>query len=153
MASPLRWATPATAVEFWKASVLMRILVRYASDGLDLEGTLSGGLAGGRSRRTRARLRRVPGKALVAQSVSHGHAVRLATAALDQRFRACADVLVAMELVVYHERGNNRAWLRPDVQVAISVKRGVPRSTFKVWEEGEAPNFVLEVASPSTLEN
>lgn len=46
MASPLRWPTPATAVAFWKASVLTRILVRYASDGLDLEGTLSGGLAG-----------------------------------------------------------------------------------------------------------
>ena len=27
------------------------------------------------------------------------------------------------------------------------------RSTFKVWEEGKAPDFVLEVASPSTAEN
>jgi len=88
-----------------------------------------------------------------AQSVSHGYAVRLATTALDQRFRTRADVLVAMELVVYYERGNDRAWLRPDVQVVFGVKRDVPRSTFKVWEEGKAPDFVLEVASPSTVEN
>ena len=27
------------------------------------------------------------------------------------------------------------------------------RSTFKVWEEGKAPDFVLEVASPSTADN
>ena len=34
----------------------------------------------------------------------------------------------------------------------FGVKRG-NRSSFKVWEEGKAPGFVLEVASPSTAEN
>ena len=94
-----------------------------------------------------------PERQWIAQSVAHGYAVRLGTVALDQRFRNREDVLVAMELVVYYRRGDNTTWLRPDVQVAFGVQRDVPRSTYKVWEEGKAPDFVLEVASPSTAEN
>ncbi len=94
-----------------------------------------------------------PERRWAAQSVWHGDAVRLAMAALHHHFRDREDVLVAMELVVYYERGDNRAWLRPDVQVVFGVGRGGNRRTFKVWEEGKAPDFVLEVASPSTAEN
>ena len=89
----------------------------------------------------------------IAQSVWHGDAVILATAASHHNFRDHDDVLVAMELVVCYEFGNNRAWLQPDVLVAFGVGRGGNRRTFKVWEEGKAPDFVLEVASPSTAEN
>ena len=90
-----------------------------------------------------------------APSVWHGDAVRLATAALHHHFRDRDDVLVAMELVVYYLRGDNRAWLQPDVQVVFGVGDGGNRNlrTYKVWEEGKAPDFVLEVASPSTAEN
>ena len=94
-----------------------------------------------------------PERQWIAQSVWHGDAVLLATAALQNRFRDHEDVLVAMELVVYYERGNNTAWLRPDVQVVFGVGRGKDRSTYRVWDEGKAPDFVLEVASPSTTEH
>ena len=90
-----------------------------------------------------------PERQWIAQSVGHGDAVRLATAALEHHFRHLTRVLVAMELAVYHEQGNSLAWLRPDVQVVFGVGRG-DRRVFKVWEEGKAPDFVLEVASPST---
>ena len=86
----------------------------------------------------------------IAQSVWHGDAVRLATAALHNHFRDREDVLVAMELVVYYERGDKTACLQPDVQVVFGAARGGNRSWFKVWEEGKAADFVLEVASPST---
>ena len=86
----------------------------------------------------------------IAQSVWHGDAVRLATAALHNHFRDREDVLVAMELAVYYERGDSTACLQPDVQVVFGVARDGNRSWFKVWEEGKAPDFVLEVASPST---
>ena len=89
----------------------------------------------------------------IAQSVWHGDAVRQTTDALLSHFRQRDDVLVAMELVVYYERGNRRACLQPDVQVVLGVDRGGNRSSFRVWEEGKAPDFVLEVASPSTAEN
>lgn len=95
-----------------------------------------------------------PDRLWTAPSVWHGHAVGFATTALDHHFRDRNNVLVAMELVVYYERGNNRAWLQPDVQVVFGVDDPhANRSTFKVWEEGKAPDFVLEVASPSTAEH
>ena len=88
----------------------------------------------------------------VAQSLWHGDAVRQATAALDHHFRERQDTLVAMEVRVYYVRGNDKVWLQPDVQVVFGVKRG-NRSSYKIWEEDKAPDFVLEVASPSTAEN
>ncbi|MDE0620648.1 MAG: Uma2 family endonuclease [Bryobacterales bacterium] len=88
----------------------------------------------------------------VAQSVSHGDAVEQATGALRHHFREREDVLVAMELVVYYRRGNNRVWLQPDVQVVHGVGRSPSRSTYLVWEEGKPPDFVLEVGSPSTAD-
>ena len=94
-----------------------------------------------------------PERQWIAQSIWHGDAVRQATDALGNHFRDREDVLVAMELVVYYQRGDNTAWLRPDVQVVFGVERGGNRSTYKVWEEGRAPDFVLEVASPSTAEH
>jgi len=73
----------------------------------------------------------------IAQSVAHGEAVRQAATALDHHFRDRADVLVAMELVVYFQRGHAEAKVQPDVQVVLGVPRGVRRSTYKVWEEGK----------------
>ena len=79
-----------------------------------------------------------PERHWIAQSVWHGDAVRLATAAFRHHFRDCDDVLVAMELVTYYEYGNNRAWLQPDVQVVFGVADPrANRRTFKVWEEGK----------------
>ncbi len=94
-----------------------------------------------------------PERHWIAQSVWHGHAVRWATEALYQHFRDREDVLVAMELAVYYLRGNSEVWLQPDVQVVFGVEKGGNRSTYKVWQEGKAPDFVLEVASPSTAEH
>ncbi|MCY4593643.1 MAG: hypothetical protein OXC19_02440, partial [Bryobacterales bacterium] len=80
-----------------------------------------------------------PERQWIAQSVWHGEAVLLATAALRNRFRDREDVLVAMELVVYYERGDNAAWLQPDAQVVLGVGRGGNRSTCRAWAEGQPP--------------
>ena len=86
----------------------------------------------------------------IAQSTWHELAGRFAADALQQYFRPRRDVLVASELVVYYRRGDNRAWLQPDVMVARGVPCRSGRSVYKLWQEGKAPDFVLEVASPST---
>ena len=77
-------------------------------------------------------------------------AMGLAWEALDRHFRSFReDFFVAMDLLVYHKPGDNGSKLSPDVFVAL----GVPprqRSSFQVWEEGQPPDFVLEVASRSS---
>ena len=93
-----------------------------------------------------------PERRWTAQSIAHGEAVMQAAAALRQHFDDRQKVLVAMELAVSYQRGNDKVWLQPDVQVVFAVN-SENRSSFRVWEEGKAPDFVLEVASPSTAEN
>ena len=69
--------------------------------------------------------------------------------ALASHFRTRSDVYVSGDLFVYHEENNNTARVAPDVFVVF----GVPdhrRRTYLVWREGKAPDFVMEVASPST---
>ena len=57
--------------------------------------------------------------------------------------------LVAADILVYPEEGNNRKSIAPDVLVAFDVGTH-NRSSYFVWEEGKPPDWVLEVASPST---
>ena len=87
-----------------------------------------------------------------APSLWHGDAVRRAATALAYHFRERSDVVVGMELRVYYQIGNNEVWLQPDVQVVFGVERG-NRGSYRVWKEGKAPDFVLEVASPSTAKH
>jgi Uma2 family endonuclease len=93
-----------------------------------------------------------PERNWIAQSISHGDAVLQAAAALRSHFRERPDVLVAMELAVYYRRDDNNVWLQPDVQVVFGVSPENRRS-YRIWEEGKAPDFVLEVASPATAEH
>ena len=86
-----------------------------------------------------------------APSLWHGDAVRQAATALASHFRERSDVLVAMEMRVYYQRGNNTVWQQPDVQVVFGVGRG-NRTSYRIWDEGKSPDFVLEVASPSTAD-
>lgn len=68
---------------------------------------------------------------------------------LKHYFRDVNDVHVSGNLLMYYEEGNPRKSVSPDVFVAFGVSKK-KRRTYKIWEEGHAPNFVLEVASPST---
>ena len=54
-----------------------------------------------------------------------------------------------MDILVYPEEGNPRNRIAPDVLVAFGVGTH-SRSSYLVWEEGKPPDWVLEVASPST---
>ena len=85
----------------------------------------------------------------MAESGWHAVAMVLAKEALDRCFRERKDLYIGIDLFVYYEKGNNKARLAPDVFVAFDVEAG-ERDTYKVWEEGKAPDFVLEVRSAST---
>ena len=59
------------------------------------------------------------------------------------------NALVAANILLYPEKGNNKKSLAPDVLVAFGIGTH-NRSSYLVWEEGKPPAWVLEVASPST---
>ena len=61
------------------------------------------------------------------------------------------EALVALDVLVYPERGNRYKSIAPDVLVALGRGMG-RRSSYRVWVEGKPPDWVLEVASPSTEE-
>ena len=74
-------------------------------------------------------------------------------AGLERRYRGRDDVLVAHELLVYFDgaRPSRRSARRlsPDLLVAFGVPRR-DRGSFTVWDEGRAPDFVLEILSEGT---
>ncbi len=71
---------------------------------------------------------------------------------LHTRYVNDPDTFVAMALLLYYTEGEPADVAAPDVFVA----RGVPnqhRDWYKVWEEGKAPDFALEVSSEQTAED
>ena len=69
--------------------------------------------------------------------------------ALNGRFKSDPNIHVAKDLLVYYDERNPNRALAPDVFVTRGVAPGF-RSSYRIWEERRAPEFVLEVASPST---
>ena len=53
---------------------------------------------------------------------------------------------------MYYEEGNLRKSVAPDVFVVFGVGKK-PRRTYLTWEEGNTPDFVLEVASLSPYQH
>jgi len=59
-------------------------------------------------------------------------------------------VAVLANMFVYYEEGDPRKVVCPDVFVTLNVPRNTIRRTFKVWEEGKAPDLVIEITSKKT---
>ncbi len=59
------------------------------------------------------------------------------------------DLYVSGNLLIYYEEGNTKKSVAPDVFVVFGVSKK-SRRTYLTWEEGQTPDFVLGVASPST---
>ena len=72
-------------------------------------------------------------------------------AAVEDVRIARPDALVAADLFVYPERGNNRWRRAPDVLVALGLGME-ERWSYLVWREGKPPDWVLEIASWRTEE-
>ena len=69
---------------------------------------------------------------------------------LKHHYRNENDVYVSGNLLMYYEEGNPRKSISPDVFVVFGVAKK-QRNTYLTWEEAHTPDFVLEVASPSTF--
>ena len=72
--------------------------------------------------------------------------------ALENYFIERSDVFIAGDLLVYYWMNDNRTRVAPDVFVVFGASGNHPRDSWLVWREGKAPDFVMEIASPSTWE-
>ena len=71
---------------------------------------------------------------------------------LETHFAAQPEVYISGDILMYYEKGLPRRVVSPDVLVVFGVGQGL-RRTYKVWEEGKTPDFVMEFSSESTYEN
>ena len=85
----------------------------------------------------------------MAENDAQRNAILYGIGALKRHFRDRRNVYVSGDLLIYYEEGNPRVSIAPDVFVVFGVEKR-ERLNYKLWEEGRAPSFVLEVASPST---
>jgi Uma2 family endonuclease len=68
---------------------------------------------------------------------------------LQDFFADAPSVCVSGNMLMFYEEGNRRKHVSPDVFVV----RGIPkkqRDNYLVWEEGKAPDLVIEITSKST---
>ena len=85
----------------------------------------------------------------MAENDAQRSAMMYGIGALTRHFKVRRDVYVSGDLLIYYREGDPRTSIAPDVFVVFGVEDR-PRQNYKLWEEGQAPAFVLEVASPST---
>jgi Uma2 family endonuclease len=85
----------------------------------------------------------------MAESDSQRKPLTYAVEALDLYFQERADVYVSGNLFIYYEEGNPEAVVAPDVFVVFGAPKR-DRSTYLLWNEPKAPDFVLEITSRST---
>ncbi len=72
------------------------------------------------------------------------------TSALENRFIHRPDVFVGSDMLMYYRMNDNATRVAPDVFVVFGAAGKHFRDSWIVWREGKAPDFVMEVASPST---
>lgn len=58
---------------------------------------------------------------------------------------------VAGNSFLYYVQGDPRRHVSPDVFVVRGIPKTPPRRRYLVWEEGKAPDVIIELSSPSTL--
>ena len=68
---------------------------------------------------------------------------------LEDHFQNDKDVYISGNLMMYYVQGDPKQCVSPDVFVVFGVGKKA-RNTYKTWEEGQTPDFVLEVSSRST---
>ena len=72
-----------------------------------------------------------------------------AVEALGAYFQQRADVYVSGNLFIYYEEGNPEAVVAPDVFVVFGAPKH-RRSSYMLWNEPKAPDFVMEITSRRT---
>ena len=70
---------------------------------------------------------------------------------LETFFTQDPDVYVSGDILMYYVQGDPRKVVAPDVLVTFGIGQKA-RRTYRVWQEGKPPDFVMELASESTYQ-
>lgn len=68
---------------------------------------------------------------------------------LENHFTQRPEVYVSGDILMYYVEGQPQKVVSPDVLVTFGIGQK-PRLTYKVWEEGKVPDFVMEMSSKTT---
>ena len=86
----------------------------------------------------------------MAEDQLQADAIRAAYSALEDHFHDAPDrPLLAGDLLLYYVEGDPKQSVAPDVMAVFGVSTD-RRPSYKLWEEGKPPDFILEVSSPSS---
>ena len=85
----------------------------------------------------------------MAETPWHREIMTEAIEVVDDHFADDPRVYVSGNLLLYYERGNRRRHVSPDVFVVRGVEKRL-RENYLLWEEGKAPQVVIELTSSST---
>lgn len=70
--------------------------------------------------------------------------------AAEVRFQQSPAVVIRSDMALYFEEGNRAGVVVPDLFVAFVRTAGGAELSYKVWEKGDVPAFVLEITSKDT---
>ena len=85
----------------------------------------------------------------MAESESQFWPILYVGSALDRYYQGRDDVYVVGNLLLYYQEGDPGKSVSPDLMVVLGASKHI-RSSYRLWEEPKAPDFVLEIASEST---
>ena len=71
---------------------------------------------------------------------------------LENHFSQRPEVYVSGDILMYYVEGQPQKVVAPDALVTFGMGQK-PRLTYKVWEEGKVPDFVMEMSSKTTYRN
>ena len=74
------------------------------------------------------------------------------TSTLRVWFSGRPDVYIASDMLMYYRMNDNQTRVAPDIYVVFGAAGNHKRRNWIIWREGKAPDFVMEIASPSTWE-
>jgi hypothetical protein len=86
----------------------------------------------------------------LAETGVHVAAILLLLELIRRRYAGDGLASALVNMFLYYEQGNPKKRVAPDVFLTLGVTDDRHRRTFKVWEEGKAPDLIVEVTSKST---
>ena len=88
----------------------------------------------------------------MAETDMHAVAIIDLRQCFDEFFADNPDTYVSGTIMMYDVEGPGRTTVSPDILVSFGIGKKL-RRTYKVWEEGKPPDFVMEFSSKGTFQN